>query len=516
MGDLDLRFYLSIFLRRSPYFLAIVTTVSVIAVIAAFSLPEVYRASAKILVEAPQIPLQLARSTVSADAVEQLQIVQEQATTSDNLLALAQKLNVYGDNMAAFSSEDIADDMRARTTFEQLSQSQGQTATVVEVAFEASDPLLAANVANELVSFILGKNARQRTDRASETLQFFEREVERLKTDLVKIETDMLKFKNENKDTLPDNLEFRRSQQASQQERLMMLEREEAELRSRRNNLVRTYETTGMIGKAGPVTPEQLMLQDLNRALSDQLAIFAEGSPNILALRKRIAGLQENLRAKQAADEGTDGKQAVSELDLQLSDIDDRLQFIAKQKPSIARSLAELARTIAGTPRNETTLAAFERNRANIQSQYNAAVARLAEASTGQEMEMRSKGVRFSILEPAVPPENRLSPSRRRIAAIGGLGAIGLGLGFIVLLELLNKTIRRPIELTQALQIQPLATIPYIRSPAELRTGHIRRRFASLVGLGATTAVALLIPHSGTTELLPLNMLAMLAGGNLI
>lgn len=501
MGDLDLRFYLSIFLRRSPYFLAIVATVSTIAIIGAYSLPNVYRASARILVEAPQIPSELARSTVSPNALEQLQIIQEQATTSDNLVALAQKLNVYGDDTAKFSSEDIAADMRGRTSFDQVSMLQGQEATVVEVAFQAEDPLLAANVANELVSFVLSKNARRRTDRAGETLQFFDREVGRLRSDLAKVEADMLKFKNGNRDTLPDSLDFRRTQQTSQQERLLVLEREEAQLRSRRSNLVRIYETTGIVAKSGPVTPEQQMLQDLNLALSDQLAIFAEDSPNIQALRKRIASVQESLRANQTSDEGMEGKQAVSEFDLQLADIDDRLSYIAHEKLAITKNLAELERTIAATPGNETILAAFERNRLNIQSQYNAAVERLAEASTGQEIEMRSKGVRFSILEPAVPPQQRISPKRKRILALGGLGAIGLGLGFIVLLELLNKTIRRPVELMQALQIQPLATIPYITSPGEPRTGHIRRRLAGMLGLGAAAAVALSVLTSGTIGL---------------
>ncbi len=502
MGDLDLRFYLSILLRRAPYFLATAAAVVVTVAIVSFFLPEVYRASSKIMVEAPQIPTELARSTVPTTALEQLQIVQEQASTTDNLVALARKLNVYGSDIAGISDTDIAKDMRSRISYEQVSP-PAQEVTVVEISFDAADPTLAANVANEIVSFILGKNARQRTDRAGDTTQFFEGEVERLKAELANIEADLLKFKTDNKDTLPDSLEFRRTQQAAQQERLMLLEREEAELRSRRNNLVRTYETTGIITKSGPVTPEQQMLQDLNRALSDQLAIFSEDSPNIQALRKRIAAVQESLRDRQANSQDSDGKQAMSELDFQLADIDDRLHYIAQQKPIITKNLADLSQTIAATPGNETLLSALERNRQNVQTQYNTAVARLAEASTGQEIEMRSKGVRFSILEPATPPEYRLSPNRRRIVAAGGLGAIGLGLGIVVLLELLNKTIRRPVELTQTLQIQPLATIPYIVGPGELRTGRLRRRLAGLVGLGASTVISLILAHAAIAGLSP-------------
>jgi len=207
----------------------------------------------------------------------------------------------------------------------------------------------------------------------------------------------------------------------------------------------------------------------LNRALSEQLAIFSETSPNVVALRARIAALQDVLRSRTAV--GVDRKTGFSDLDLQLSDIDGRLSYIAKERPTIARDIAELTKEIDATPGNETVLNALERNRTNIQTQYSAALARLAEASTGEQIETLAKGARFSLLEPATPPERAISPNRRKIAAMGLAGGVGLGIGLIVLLEIMNKTIRRPAELVQLFQAQPLATVPYIWTASEMRTG---------------------------------------------
>ena len=95
---------------------------------------------------------------------------------------------------------------------------------------------------------------------------------------------------------------------------------------------------------------------DLNRALSDQLLIFSEESPTIKALRKRIAALQTGLRDTETADTGNDGRKATSELDLQLSDIDERLEFIAQAKTKAGRDIADLGRTIAATPGKATFL----------------------------------------------------------------------------------------------------------------------------------------------------------------
>jgi hypothetical protein len=58
---------------------------------------------------------------------------------------------------------------------------------------------------------------------------------------------------------------------------------------------------------------------------------------------------------------------------------------------------------------------------------------------------------------------------------MGLMAGVAAGLGFVVLLELANRTIRRPVELARAIQAQPLAAIPYIRLPDE-KTGRKRKR----------------------------------------
>ncbi len=493
MGNIDIRdvrFYRSILLQRMPYVLAIAATVFICAVAVAMLLSPVYSSSAKILAESPQIPAELARSTVPIGAVAQLQILQQQITTRDDLIALAQKLHVYDDSETKPDGDDVVKDMRARIAFEQLQlDPQGNGASIFSVSFQANSPDLAANGANELAAMILGRNQRQRTDRAGSTLQFFNREVSRLGSELNRLEADILKFKTEHKDTLPDSLEFHRSQQSSLQDRMISLEREESDLRTRRSSLVATYTNTGQLVGAVSLTPEQQMLLDLNKALSEQLLIFSEESPNITALRLRIASLQNSLLATKPEGTKKDGGPPRTQgtsfgLSLQLADIDKRLQATAAEKISVARRIEELTQSISGTPASETVLNSLERNRENIQTQYNAAIARRAEALTGEQIEMRSDGERFSVLEAATPPNRPIRPQRKRIVGLAAVAGIGLGLAFVVLLELLNKTVRRSVELERLLQSQPLATIPNIGAPGTLHATKMRRRIAAILAAG--------------------------------
>jgi uncharacterized protein involved in exopolysaccharide biosynthesis len=497
MGNIDLGFYLSILRRRLPYLLVF----SVVGLLAGFAatrfIPPVYSASAKILAEAPQIPVELARSTVPLGAVEQLQILQQQITTRDDLIALAKKFRIYTDDVLTQHSEDVVKDMRTRIKFEQLqfdTRGRDQGATVFNVSFAAIKPHIAADVSNELAAMILARNQRERTGRAGSTLDFFNRSVTRLASDLNRLEASILEFKTENKDTLPESLDFRRAQQGSLQERLISLHREESDLYIKRSSLIATYTSAGQLVGAAPLTPEQQILIDLNRALAEQLAIFSETSPNIVALRARITALQTRLMAGSSTEpqdkvSSAPGNGSPFGLDLQLSDIDKRLKTIGAEKVSVSRSIDDLNRSITGTPASETALNSLERNRQNIQMQYNAAIARRAEALTGEQIEARSDGGRFSLLESATPPTSAISPRRLKTIGLGAAAGIGLGLGLIVLLELLNKTIRRPVELAQLLQSQPLATIPKIRAPQPRLFPKLQRRLEGRIAAGVTLIV---------------------------
>lgn len=512
MGNIDLGFYLSILRRRLPYLLVFSVAGLLAGVTATYFIPPVYNASAKILAEAPQIPVELARSTVPLGAVEQLQILQQQITTRDDLIALARKFHIYKDDVLTLHSEDVVKDMRNRIKFEQLqfdTPSRDQGATVFNVSFAADKPYVAANVSNELATMILARNQRERTDRAGSTLDFFNQSVTRLASDLNRLEADILKFKTENKDTLPESLDFRRTQQGSLQERMISLQREESDLHTKRGSLIATYSSAGQLAGAAPLTPEQQILIDLNRALAEQLAIFSETSPNIIALRARIAALQNRLTSgssKETEDKtgSTADKVAPFGLDLQLSDIDKRLKAIDAEKVTVARGIDDLNRSITGTPASETVLNSLERNRQNIQMQYNAAIARRAEALTGEQIEMRSDGGRFSLLESATPPVNAISPRRLRTIGLGVAAGIGLGLALVVLLELLNKTIRRPVELAQLLQSQPLATIPNIGMAEPGLFPKLQHRLAGRVAAGVMPFVLV----SATAALAPLHSIS--------
>jgi uncharacterized protein involved in exopolysaccharide biosynthesis len=230
-----------------------------------------------------------------------------------------------------------------------------------------------------------------------------------------------------------------------------------------------------------PQTPQQVLLTELRTALATQRTMFAEDSPRIVALEDRIAALEEQAGTETTAVPVRTGSPAI---DLQIAEIDDRLDAIALEKTVIAQTISALDASIKATPANETALNALEREHDNLQTLYNAALERLAEASTGEMIEASFRGERLSLVEAALPPERALRPRRLTIAAAGLAGGMALGLGLVFLVELLQRPLRRPVQLERVLGIEPLATIPYMRTNAQLW----RRRLLTAVALTAVVS----------------------------
>ena len=168
--NIDLSYYLSIFLRRIYILVIVAMGFTAAAVYVALELPPMYDSRARLLVEAPQIPNELARSTVNTSMNEQLQIIQQRLLTRDNLLEIARQYDAF-ENMQQMTADQIVGRMQAQTS---IWRSGGRReATLMTVRFESSNPRVAAAVANEYVTRILEENRGMRTGLAEQTLDFY-------------------------------------------------------------------------------------------------------------------------------------------------------------------------------------------------------------------------------------------------------------------------------------------------------------------------------------------------------
>ena len=502
-----IKFYTKLLVRRSPAMALLFLICTSLGLVLAVRLPTTYTTSARLLVQAPQIDPTLAAPTVNVSASEEIEIIRQQLMTRANLIDIANDLNVFGTSGQA--PDDVVLAMRQGT---EITSTGGETRrgptqpTIVNVSFSGRTGPIAANVVNEYVTRITAANVRNRTGAAENTLDFFQQEVERLSGELDLRSARITEFQRANAGSLPDGQDYRLDRQSLLQERLAGLERESTALTEQRARLVELFEATGRVGPASQqnLSPEQQRVAQLESEVTQALTVFSETNPRVTQLRAQL----EQARAAAATSSstaGNEGEDAQTTLyRLQLEELDSRLAQLDDRMPGITAELDQIRTAVAETPLNAISLQSLERNLANTRQQYDGAVAGLARARVGEQIELTAQGQRITLIEAANVPSEPASPNRPLIAAAGVGAGLGMAAALFILLELLNSTVRRPIDVQKGLGIVPLATIPYIESRARRmwrRSGQILAMLIVLAGVPAALWAV-------DTYYLPLDLLA--------
>jgi uncharacterized protein involved in exopolysaccharide biosynthesis len=460
-----------------PVMLAIIILFTSIGLVQALRLPAVYEAEARLLVESPQISDDLVDVTVTTSADEEITIIRERLLTRRNLLEIANQFDVFEDY------SELPPDRYRRADAAQYAHHQHGRAQPGHHHHRWPSRRGQRPDRRRCGQRIRHPDHRRQCRvahrRAEGTFDFFEQEVQRLSSELDARSARISQFQAENADALPADQQFRLNRQAVLQERLSSAQRELSSLIDQRSRIIAIYEATGQISNADNVlTDDQRQLRDLERELAQLLSIYSEDAPQVVTLRRRIDTLRTQVADSTDPSAPETSGQAV--LNLQLGQIDVQVETLESVIEEARAELVRLEDAISRTPLNAITLQSLERDYENIRGQYDSSVARLAQASTGERIELTSRGQRISLIEAASVPQNPARPNRKLIAAAAGVAGVGLAVGLFVLLEILNHTVRRPTEIQRGLGIEPLVTIPYIDTRRE-RTRRLALRAAALM-----------------------------------
>ena len=494
---LDLRFYLGALRRRFFVMLLAFIVVAGGAVAVSILLPPVFQSEAKIIVESQQIPTDLVRSTVTGLASERLQVIQQRITAREVMLALVEKFGLFADGEQQLTPSERVDAMRNSIAIEQFNLGTnrgrgGGLAIGFTVGFQHRNPQVAARVANELVTLILAEDIKARTARASETTQFIEREFEQRRKELAAVEAQISAFKLENDRALPEKLSYLMSQAEWARGQLASLEREiqnnEEQARLLELELSIRQANSGSGDAAGFTRTAALQqVEELSAELTRKRSVYTDSHPDVKALRNQIAALEAlDEEAGSAVKESEGPAVDVTGRDLdsgllrhRIGALERRREILREEREDVADALESLEELIVKVPEVQAYLGNLERQRDAIRTTLEDLGSKLNEARLGERLERDKQAERFEVIEQPVTPTKPIKPNRPLILA-GGLGlAGGVALAIAFLLELLNRTVRLPADILNALGQSPMATIPYITTAAEVR----RRRARMLAGL---------------------------------
>jgi polysaccharide biosynthesis transport protein len=564
---LSLPEYLAIGRRRLRAILTVGGAGLAVAVLLALFLPPVYESKATILIEQQEMPPELVRSTVTSYADERVQVITQRVMTTQTLLDIIRRYDLYRRQRERESREALIKRMRNDIDVKMISADvidprsgrPTEANIAFSVAYHSHSADQAAKVANELTTLFLNENLETRTRLAQDAASFLESEADRVNRHMKELEAQIAAFRAKHFQSLPEleqlneqlldrtsqDIDRDETRKSSLEQQQMYLEAQLAQLKPNSalfsdsgERILSTNDRLKMLRSQladaealyGPEHPDierfsreiaglegeshdAADINDLRRSLDDaktQLAAaqqrYGPEYPDRIRLEKLVPSLQKDLDAAIAAQAakgpavgGTDATNtgamkpkdadnpAYIQIEAQLSATRNELDALTAEETRLRAEREGYEHKLALEPDTEKQYRALLVDYDDAKAKYQELRAKQQEATVSKNLEADRKGERFTLIEPALVPEEPVSPNRPLVLALGLVLSLGLGIGAGAANESLDDTVRGRRDLVRLLAgPAPLAIIPRIEAEVIQPKPWRQRLF---IGLGILLAI---------------------------
>lgn len=511
---------LDILRRRRILAVAVFTTVLAAAVSFARYLPDLYKATAMVLVER-SVSESFIRTAVSGELESRLHVIKQEILSRERLTDLVTRFNLYPEMRRRGSMEDVLNQMRLDVDVLPSSPEQvsGRTRTVsFTLSYTGGSRETVADVTNAIATFYVTQNDRMRSDEAVRTTQFLRQQLNEARGHLSQQEQAMRAYTARYIGEMPQQVGVN----------LATLERLNAELRMNADRQISTIEqreklldglvVTGAIARSdGAATTADMLSNDviermkqieqMKQELVNLEARFTSRHPDVVVLRERIANLEreldvqkerESVERRQREEAEKKAAAGVAPGDTippqtrrrTLESLDAELERLTKEETSIRQSIGMYEQRLESTPERQQDYNLITRDYQAAKDLYDGLLKRYEEAEFAASVETDRQGERFRILEPALPPAGPAAPNRLRLMILGLLLALATAVVAVIGAEQLDTSFHSVDDLREFTGVPVLVTIPQIGSAPVGR--RIRMAFATVSVLAAIVLVATL------------------------
>jgi polysaccharide biosynthesis transport protein len=492
--NLDLA--LEAWLRRRWLALFVFAAVAAATISFAVSLPNLYRATASVLIERQQVSEALVRPAVTAELETRLQTIREDVTSRARLTDLIVRLDLYPELRGIVPLEGLVAKMRRDVELELRgvdSPLTGRNATVAfMIRYVGRDPESVARVANELAGLYVQENTRIRERQSSKTAEFLRAQLAEAKRELDEYERRVNQFRLSHIGELPQQVQLNLSSLERLNTQLRLNGENQLRALDRRERLERQQAETAAAPPAVTVSPDQDRLAKLRQQLDDLQGRFTDAYPDVVRVRTEIDALTRQL-SQRAANSSVGGSGERKRLEQSIAAVDSELQSLADEEQILRQAIASYEQRVENIPKRQQEFDELSRDYDTTRERYQTLLKRYEEAQLADSLEQGRAVEQFRILDAALPPREPVAPNRLQLLVLGFGLAIGLAFLAVLAAEKLDTTFHSIDDLRGFISVGMLGRVPLIPSIAERRRN--RRRALLTV---ASAAAALVLVAAGS------------------
>jgi polysaccharide chain length determinant protein (PEP-CTERM system associated) len=390
------------------------------------------------------------------------------------------------------------------------------------IGFRGMEARLVAQVANDLATQFIDENLKAREQQSSGTTEFLQNQLQESKKVLEAQESRLKEFKLKHLGEMPEqqsaNLQILgqlQSQLQLESEALARAEQQRSTIQILIPQATPVVDLDDTDSVASPsaaaavakAAPKESPLVALKARLTLLQQRYGDQHPDIRKLKLQIADEEVKQAAVAAASEAVataaptepkpDAPQARKApvpppsysnpvLQSQLKAAGDEILKHQSEQRRLNKQITIYQAKLEAIPVREQEVTSLVRDYEISKAHYSQLLDKGLSAETATQLEIRQKGEKFSILDPAQPAERPTSPNRDMINMAGGAAGLGLGLLLALITDFLGVSITAPRQITEAFGIPVLEVIPVIQTFTDRRTRKKRLVWATVSCLVAT------------------------------
>lgn len=434
--------------RRKIVLLTLLATVLVTVVVSAL-LPKTYKATSTVLLNYkgvdPVTGLAAPGQLMPGYVATQIDII-----TSKNValrvvdqLKLAHNTDVIAQFRQATDGKGTVRDWLAELLLKKLDAVPSRESSVVEISFKGAEPQFVAAVANAFADEYQKLTVQLKVEPMKKAASYFSDQTKQQRDALEAAQSRLSKYQQEyGIVSLDGRLDVESNRLNDLSAQLVLAQAQQMEAASRQRM------ASGQAGEAPDVANSPL-IQTLRASVSAADSKVAEigqrlghNHPQYLAARAEASQLRASLQTQIQSTANSVGNNA---------------QVLAQREGALRASLAEQKARVLALNRTRDELNVLQKDMESAQRAFDATTQRLSQT----RMEGQAEQSEVAILNPAVAPIEPATPRMLLNTVLACMLGGVLGMGFGLVIELMDRRVRSTSDLTQVADLAVLGNISW-------------------------------------------------------
>jgi polysaccharide biosynthesis transport protein len=539
---LDLEDYIDVARRHVSWIVGPMLAGTVIAIVVAFALPNVYISQAEMQITPAQISESIVKTTVNQQLTDRIMQMENEILSRTSLSNIIQdpRLDLYKSDRAREPIEDVIETMRNRDIKIKIDALPGdglRRASAFSISFSYPDRIKAQQTVQALMTKFQDSNLTTQATQQKVVNNYVHDELSEAKAKLDQLNEQLTKFRVENSGKLPEQSNLNVAQLTALQQQsttindgLNRLAQERVQLDQRDTTLQGQVDLFNMFDKeTGPSAPvakrQNDRLLELNRNIENiesQLAqmrqIYKANYPDMRDAEARLQVLrnqrdelqkkqdEEQAKLEEATKEPSKkptnfaNAQSLSNLQGQIDATralvkanEMQRASLMKQQTVLNKAIDEYQAKLTATSGIEATYAEMVANQRAASDKFQVLQSKQELTEQNGELLSRKAGENLDVLDPPSLPQSPAKPNRWLIVGAGMAISLILGVALAGVREAQDTSLKNLKDVRAYTNLPVLSSIPLLENTLLVRR---KRRMAYLAWSAAIIVGMLAISAS--------------------